>query len=688
MLLRTRIIAVSIAAVLIAAVTEYVIHLGAMDDLEARYLHHSFTDKRKLWNEVVQGELKNIENNIGALTRNRSALRALRGGDVAALREALTPTYRRLSAEGSEIVTAMEIVNSDGRSIFRAPESIQSASNSHLLREALAERTVTQGMERNADGRMHAVFVTPLFYRGQPIGAALLAKNLNVAMHNLIRGTQLQAVLLDSNGKLEYATDEALFRSLDYTPPELGEDHQAHIGVDDQVYSAISISLTDASGSPAAMLVSLGDATAAVAEQQASSWTIIGVVIGILGLSVVGIYIFITRSFRPMDEVIDSMMRVADGDLTNHNSVEGNDEIGRLAAALQAMVTRLHNMLSEISKYSGQLSSTSEEVSVVTSQTASGVKDQQHETEQMAAAVNQMGITIAEVAQNASRTAEATSQADVEAHNGEDVVNQTIDAIHHLAGEVENAAEALQALEQDSQNIGTILDAIRGIAEQTNLLALNAAIEAARAGEHGRGFAVVADEVRSLASKSALASSEITNLVSNIGRQTRHVAEQIECANKTSQVLSSTNGQVLQAVDDFVQLAETMSRAVEAAAEQGFIQTVKLDHVVWKADVYQTYWGIGDKTAEDFADHHQCRLGKWYYEGDGYLNFSKLSSYRALEEPHKLVHQSGIAALGQADSGKGRAAIQSLQKMEDASQVVVEQLTRLEREILATTHDP
>ena len=292
--------------------------------------------------------------------------------------------------------------------------------------------------------------------------------------------------------------------------------------------------------------------------------------------------------------------------------------------------------------------------------------------------------TLAESAANSRSQRESLQASGTDYDQIRAILQEVADSLVVIDEQMRGAITEVTELSTVGSKIEAFVSQINEISDQTNLLALNAAIEAARAGEHGRGFAVVADEVRSLASKSAQASAEITNLVSSIGQQTRHVAGQIKSANQTSQVLSGSNGEVLQAVNAFVQLANSMSRAISASAEQGFIQTVKLDHVVWKADVYQSYWGMGSKTAADFADHHQCRLGKWYYQGDGYQFFSKLPAYRALEEPHRQVHQNGIEALQYVRAGDGEKGLQALQRMENASNVVVEQLTRLEREILAS----
>ena len=266
----------------------------------------------------------------------------------------------------------------------------------------------------------------------------------------------------------------------------------------------------------------------------------------------------------------------------------------------------------------------------------------------------------------------------------QDAVSRSVDAVERLNASLEQLANkgqkstsAVVSLSARTTEIGSFLQMIREIADQTNLLALNAAIEAARAGESGRGFAVVADEVRKLAERTSKATSESAGLVEGVRSETECVRLLLETTPEQVAGFARDSEEARNNIGALKQISDTMNRAVSSAAFCSFIETAKVDHLVYKMEIYKVLMGLSEKKEADFADHHQCRLGKWYYEGDGAEYFSSLPSYRELELHHATVHAQGIEAICSHFGGNPEASAKALGLMEAASLKVIEYLERM-----------
>lgn len=269
--------------------------------------------------------------------------------------------------------------------------------------------------------------------------------------------------------------------------------------------------------------------------------------------------------------LVNGIQNIKKGDLTQKIAISGKSDFSWMAFELDSARKNVANLVHTLTGGVSQLNTATQNMTVISKETVTGVLKQQEETDQVATAMNEMTASVQEVARTATSAAEAARNADNEAKAGKQVVLETMQSIDTLASEVEKAADTLSELEADIGNIGAIVDVIRGITEQTNLLALNAAIEAARAGEHGRGFAVVADEVRTLAARTQSSTHEIEEMVERLQQGARaavKVMNESRESAKTSVEKAASAGSALDTITAMISTMDEMSTQISNAANE------------------------------------------------------------------------------------------------------------------------
>jgi len=462
------------------------------------------------------------------------------------------------------------------------------------------------------------------------------------------------------------------------------------------------------------------------------------IIMAVLGLITL---IFYFRIIPPLYNLRNSMLDVSEGsrDLTVQFDVPGRCEIGQVAAGFNLFVKNVRSLISEIAKNSAYIAERGDKMSLLSSQTMLQMDSLQTETQAVSIAIDEMNATVQEVATSADQAAEEVHQANDEAQNGRRVVEQTIASIHHLADKVEYAGSKINDLQQDVESIGSIIGVISAISEQTNLLALNAAIEAARAGEQGRGFAVVADEVRILAQRTQESTIEIQQTIEQLQHrakdaviamqegqeQTLENVEQAKQAGDSLEKITSTMSTIDKMVDHIssavssqsvvaedisrntqnitIESQKTLSNAQnieDASAELGQLleklnteiskfnvgHTAGLDlskaktaHLAWKTRLRAFLDGTATLSEEQAVSHHHCDFGKWYYS-EGLSEYGHIQALRDVENPHAKLHQMIKDIVQLKKTGKTSEAEVIYQQVEPLSDSIINLLNKVERD--------
>ncbi len=354
----------------------------------------------------------------------------------------------------------------------------------------------------------------------------------------------------------------------------------------DNYFQRISVEMAKTHGFSEAILGYLEGALAQRLGEGKRAMLILVSALVVILLLIVWLYLgFYMATRRTIEELSATMRQVAAGDMTGRVKVTSRDELGNLAGEFNGSIERIQGLIRHVSQTSGQVSDQSRQVVGISAESSQAVEAQRSQIEQVATAMNEMAATSQEVARSAALAVTNAEQVNNETANGRRMVESSVDGIEKLAGEIENSVKVINNLAEDSASISRVLDVIKGVAEQTNLLALNAAIEAARAGEQGRGFAVVADEVRTLAQRTQQSTQEIEQMIARLqdgvgaavkamGSSHSMTGEAVDSSLKVQSALDNILRAVTQIVDQSQQIAAAAEQqtAVSHDIDQNIVQ--------------------------------------------------------------------------------------------------------------------
>ncbi|MBB6522022.1 methyl-accepting chemotaxis protein [Pseudoteredinibacter isoporae] len=611
MLLRTRIIAFTsigiLAVVMIMALANYNIQSSA----QTRFEHTSTQAKQVLWNKIIAGEQQYMEESISSLTRDRQLRKALKAENYDAIQEQALTSYRRLST--STVLDRIDIADTQGTVKFSAPESTQGWENNPLIQAALDSGKISKGIVLlNNEPFIQMSF--PLNFRGKLIGIGIYSKKLSQAIAEFKELDKSEVGILQTDSRLALSTAAKLYQQMTLKVPDDKTSQFLRIDTEDKALAVSLNPILNPEKKLIAYLATANDQTTSYQIEDRTHMLAITLSLILIAAIIFAFMVYIRRSFEPVNQVVNSLQNIAEGNLNVQlNNTGKDDEIGQLTTAAGTMAKQLKEIINQVRSMATQLQEAIRAMDDIVEETDLGVQQQLQETRRVNDAITEMSASVSQVAEHANAAANNASTANTDALEGERIVQQSIESIEQMSSNINHSARVINQLDESSQEIGSVLDVIRGIAEQTNLLALNAAIEAARAGEQGRGFAVVADEVRTLASRTQKSTQDIQDTIEQLQAGSRQAVESMEKSIeqvsenlKQSQKTSDSLSTIAQAIDGI----NNMNTQIAEATDSQSHTTQEISSNVHSIN------GLAEKSAKGARETSACTAQLNHMAGD------------------------------------------------------------------------
>ena len=551
-------------ATLIFTVVLFTLGQHLYQEKNAEYQNAYLGGLNDLWRAISENERSAMAANFTSLTRNRKLSTALYRGKDDGVLDAVGPTATRLQA--MSIADNIMITAKDGRVMFSALDTATQAPT--IAKNAIASGKNQSGFALTADGRLVNLVAFPIFDRSDLVGVGVYEKELLSVAEKIKAANGREIRILDISGKPVAGTSD------NFPTASIIDKRNAtyqEINWDTGIMGIGTLPLVTSDNQIAGYMQSMEDVSAQATVQRRLQITGYSVAAVMLGLLMAGVLIYMKRALRPLDMGVQHMERIAAGDLSQSITCNRNDEFKRLLGSMQKMNHDLSSLVSKVATTSDQLIHTIEEVDNSANLTNSAVEHQKQELEALATSLTEMTASATHVAENINHLAATASESMKATEDGNSIVKSSVHSINVLTNEIRKGSEVIGTLAEESQQIGVVLEVIKNIAEQTNLLALNAAIEAARAGEQGRGFAVVADEVRTLAGRTQDSTKEIEQIIdalqTGVNEAVKVMSDSVAHAEESSQQ-ATTIGETLDSVQHQITRINELSSQVAASAEQ------------------------------------------------------------------------------------------------------------------------